>query len=151
MIMPFNVTSPPHLHCRFDFGWRFDLFSSPQHYGIAHGHILRAPSCTSKWKTAFRNIPRFDSDTTSLWWKTQTSRGVCSSKSQTPLSLVLSYFSKLSHPGDFAASQPRFWWWIWNRLWRLLQNWWHFYLCMVFSSRRWTLSLVAQTDSSITS
>jgi hypothetical protein len=25
-----------------------------------------------------------------------------------PLSLVLSYFYELSHPGDFVASQPRF-------------------------------------------
>jgi hypothetical protein len=37
-------------------------------------------------------------------------RGACSSWSWTPLSLVLSYFSKLSHLGDFVASRPCFWW-----------------------------------------
>jgi hypothetical protein len=60
------------------------------------------------------------------------------------LSLVLSYFFELSYFGDLVVSQPRFWWRTWNRLWRLLRNWRYFYLCMVFSSRRWTLSLVAR-------
>jgi hypothetical protein len=36
-------------------------------------------------------------------------------------------------------------------LWKLLWNRKHFYLRMVFNSRRWTLSLVVRPDSSITS
>jgi hypothetical protein len=36
-------------------------------------------------------------------------------------------------------------------MWRLLWNQIHFYLHMVFSFRRWTLSLVARPDSSTTS
>jgi hypothetical protein len=65
--------------------------------------------------------------------------------------LVLSYFAKLPHPGDLIISWPRFWWRTWNYLRRLLWNRRHFYLRLVFSSRRWTLSLVARFDSSITS
>jgi hypothetical protein len=71
--------------------------------------------------------------------------------SWTPSSLVLSYFSELSHFGDLVVSQPCFWWRTWNRLWRFLQNWRYFYLCMVFSSWRWTLLLVARSDLSTTS
>jgi hypothetical protein len=36
-------------------------------------------------------------------------------------------------------------------LWRLLRNWRYFYLHLVFSSQRWSLSLVARTDSSTAS
>jgi hypothetical protein len=67
------------------------------------------------------------------------------------LSLVLPYFAKLPHPGDLVTSRPRFRWWTWNCLWRLLWNRRHFYLHMVFSSRRWTLSLVVRPDSLTTS
>jgi hypothetical protein len=67
------------------------------------------------------------------------------------LSLVLLYFVKLPHPGDLATSWPHFRWWTRNCLWKLLWNWRHFYLCLVFSSRRWTLSLVTRSYSLITS
>jgi hypothetical protein len=78
-------------------------------------------------------------------------RSVRSSWSWTPSSLVLPYFAKLPHPGDLATNQPCFRWWTRNCLWRLLWNRRHFYLHMVFSSRRWTLSLVTRLDSSTTS
>jgi hypothetical protein len=96
------------------------LFSSFWNYGITHGHILRAPSRTSEWRITFGIISRFDPNATSSWWKTWTSRGACSSWSRTPSHLILLYFSKFSHLSDLIASQPRFWWRIWNCLWRLL-------------------------------
>jgi hypothetical protein len=126
------------------------FFSSPWKYGVAHGHILRVPSRTSQWRTTSRVISRLDTNVASSWWRFRTSRGARSSWSWTPSNLVWSYFSKLSHPSDFVANRPHFWWWTWNHLWRLLQNWWHFYLRMVFSSRCWTLSLVAWSNSSTT-
>ncbi len=86
------------------------FFSFPWNYGVTHGHILRAPSRISKWRTASKVISRFDFNATSLWWKTWTSRGVCSSWNWTPSSLVLSYFFELLHPGDLVASRPRIWW-----------------------------------------
>jgi len=139
----------PHLHCRFDFVE--DLFVFPWNYGIVHCHILRAPSRISKWRTIFRVIFRFDPNATSLWQRTQTSKGVCSSWSWTPSNLVLSYFTELSHLGDLVTSRPCFRWWTRNCLWRLLRNQRHFYLRLVFSFRRWTLLLVMQLDSSIAS
>jgi hypothetical protein len=151
MIMPLNVISLSHHHCWFDYDWRFDLFSSPRHYGVAYGHILRARSRISKWKIAFGNILRFDPNATSSWGGTWILKGLHSSKSQTPSSVVLLYFSKLLHLGDFVANQFRLWWRIWNRLWRLLRNRWHWYLHMVFSFRRKTLLLVVRTNSSTTS
>ncbi len=144
-----NVTSPPHLHCWFDFVE--DLSSLPWNYGVAHCHILQAPSRTNEWRTAFRVILKFDPNVTSLWWKTWTSRGARSSWSWTPSSLVLLYFVKLSHPSDFVTNRPCFWWQTWNCLWRLLRNWRHFYLHLVFNSRCWTLSLVTRSNSSTAS
>jgi len=78
------------------------LFSSPWNYGLAHGHLLRASIRTSEWRTTSGIISRSDPNARSSWWKTQTSRGACSSWSWTPSSLVLSYFSELS------LSQPHF-------------------------------------------
>jgi hypothetical protein len=79
-------------------------FSSPWNYGIAHGHLLRARGRISEWRTASGIISRFDLNISSLWWRTRTSRGVCSSWNWTPSSLVLSYFSELSCPGDLVAN-----------------------------------------------
>jgi hypothetical protein len=110
MIATLNVTSLPHLFCRFDFDWRSDFFPLLDIMAsCAHGHILQAPSRTSEWRTAFEDISRFDPNITPSWWKTQTSRGVCLFWSWTPSSLVLSYFSKFSHPSvllqvDFASN-----------------------------------------------
>jgi len=151
MITHLNVTSPSHLHCQIDFDWRSDFFSFPWNYGIAHGHILRAVSRTSEWRTASGVIFRSYPNTSSSWWRTQTSRGACSFWSRISSSLVLSYFSELSHLGDLTVSQPRFWWRTRDRLWKLLRNWRYFYLRMVFSSRHWSLSLVARSDSSTAS
>ncbi len=82
------------------------LSCSPYDYGVAHGHILQALSHTSEWRIASGVILRFDLNVTSLWWRTRTFRGVHSSWSWTPSSMVLSYFSKLSHPCDFVANWP---------------------------------------------
>ncbi len=125
--------------------------SFPWNYGIAHGHILRVVSRTSEWRITSEIIFRFYPNIASLWRRTRTSKGACSSWSWTPLSLVLSHFSELSHPGDLAANRPRFRWQTWNRWWRLLRNWKYFYLRMVFNSRRCTLSSVAQSNSSTAS
>ncbi len=57
--------------------WPF--FSFPWKHGIVHGHIVRAPSHTNKWKIAFEVISRSDPNVASSWWKTQTSRGAHSS------------------------------------------------------------------------
>ncbi len=86
--------------------WPFSFFWN---YGVAHGHILRVASRTSEWKIAFGVIFRSYFNTTSSWWRTQTSRGACSSWSWTPSNLVLSYFFELSQPDDLAASRPCFW------------------------------------------
>jgi len=145
MIVHFDVTSPPHIHCRFDL--IKDLFSFPWNYGIMYGHVLRALSCTSEWRADPQIIFRFDIDVTSSWWRPQTARCVRLSWSWSPLSLVLSHFFKLSHLGDFVASRPCFWWWTQNRLWRLLWDWRYLHLRMVFNSYCWTLSLVARSNS----
>ncbi len=149
MIAYFNVTSPPHIHYQFDFVK--DLFSLPWNYGIAHGHFLWAPSHTSEWRTDIGIIFGFDVDVTSSWWRPYTARGARSSWSQSPSSLVLSHFSKLLHPGDFATSRPCFWWQTWNCMWRLLRDRRQVHLRLVFSSWRWTLSLVARSDLSTAS
>jgi hypothetical protein len=115
-----NKSSTPSLSIWF---WLKILFlSSPWNYGVMHGHILRAPSRTSEWRTASRIISRFDPNITSSWWRTWTSRGACSFWSWTPSNLVLSYFFEFSHPGDLVANRPCFWWQTWNRMWRMLQN-----------------------------
>jgi len=140
---------PSHLHYQFDFVE--DLSFLPCTYGVAHGHLLQAPSHTSEWRTAFGVIFRFDPNAASLWQRIRTSRGARSSWSWTPSSLVLSYFAKLPHLGDLVTSRPYFRWRTRNCLWRLLWNQRHFYLRLVFSFWHWTLSLVAQPDSSTTS
>jgi hypothetical protein len=96
------------------------LISSPWNHGVAHGHILRAPSRTSKWRIAFGVISRSHPNVTSSWWKTRTLKSACLSWNWTPSSLKLSYFSELSHHGDFVASRPYIWWWTWNHMWSLL-------------------------------
>jgi hypothetical protein len=144
-----DVTSPPHLHCQFDFVE--DLSSLLWNYGVAHCHILWPPSRISEWRTAFEVIFRFAPNVASSSWRTRTLRGACLSWSWTPLNLVLSYFAKLPHLSDLVTSWPCFRWWTWNCLWRLLWNRRHFYLCLVFSSRCWTLLLVAWSDSSTAS
>ncbi len=151
MTVHLNVTSLSHLHCQLDFDWRSDLFSFPWNYGVAHGHLLWVANRTSEWRIASRVVSRSYPNTTSSWWRTRTSRGARSSWSRTSSSLVLSYFAELSHPSDLAISQPRFWWRTQDHLWRLLRNWRYFYLHLVFSSQRWSLSLVARTDSSTAS
>jgi len=84
------------------------FFSFPWYYGVAHGHVLQAPSRSSEWRTTSEVIFRFDTDATSSWWKSQTSRGARSFRSWTPSNLTLSYFSELSHLGDLVASRPYF-------------------------------------------
>jgi hypothetical protein len=98
------------------------FFSSPWNYGVAHGHILWALSCPNKWRTTSEVISRSDFNVTSSWWRIRTSRGARSFWTWTLLSLVLSYFSELSHPSDLVANRPCFWWQAWNHLWRLLRN-----------------------------
>jgi hypothetical protein len=71
------------------FWWKIWFFSSSWNYGIAHGHILRARSRTSKWRIAFKIISRFDPNITSSWWRTRTLRGACSFWSRTPSNLIL--------------------------------------------------------------
>jgi hypothetical protein len=118
------------------------FFSFPWNHGVAHGHILQTPSYLSEWRTASGVISRFDLNTSSSWWRTRTLRSARLSWSWPLSSLVLSYFSEFSHLGDLVVSRPRFWWRTWNCLRRLLRNRRYFYLCMVFNSWRWTLSLV---------
>jgi hypothetical protein len=60
------------------------IFSSLWNCGVAHGHILRAPSCTSEWRTTFGVISRFDRNITSLWWRFWTSKSARLSWSWTP-------------------------------------------------------------------
>jgi hypothetical protein len=85
-----------------------NLFSFPWNYGVTYGHILRALSCTSEWRIGSKVISKFDTDTASSWWRSQTSRGVRLSWSWTPSSLVLLHFFKLSHLGDLVTSRPAF-------------------------------------------
>jgi hypothetical protein len=83
-------------------------FSSPWNYGIVHGHILWAANHTSEWRTASKVVFRSYPNTTFSWWRTRTLRGACSFWSRIPSSIVLSYFSELSHLGDLTTSRPRF-------------------------------------------
>ncbi len=146
--MHFDVTSPPHIHCRFDL---VKDFFFPWDYGVTYGHVLRASSYVSKWKVSPIVIFTFDIDATSSWWKTWIARSARSSWSRSLSSLVLSHFPELSHPSDFVTRRPCFWWWTRNRLWKLLWDLRHLHLRMVFNSQRWTLLLVAQSDSPTTS
>jgi hypothetical protein len=98
------------------------FFSSPWNHGVAHGHILRAPSRSNERRTAFGIISRSDPNVISLWWKTQTLISARSSWSWTPSSLVLLYFFELSHFGDLVIGRLCFWWRTWNHLWRFLRN-----------------------------
>jgi hypothetical protein len=79
------------------------FFSSPWNHGVVHGHILRAPNHTREQRTTSGVISKSDLNVTSSWWRTQTSRSAHSSWSWTSSSLVLLYFSKLSHFGDLVA------------------------------------------------
>ncbi len=83
-------------------------FSSPWNYGVVHGHILRAPNRIGEWRTVSEIISKFDPNIASSRWRTRTSRGACLSWNWTPSSLILSYFSELSHSSDLIASRPRF-------------------------------------------
>ncbi len=145
-----DIPSPSHLHCRINFFCRFDFFLSLKSWCRAWSH-LTDPKPLNRTKNTFGVISRFDPNATSLWWRTRTSKSVHSSWSWTPSSLVISYFFKLSHFDDLVTSRPRFWWRTWNRLWMFLRNWRYFYLRMVFNSWRWTLSLVARSNSLIAS
>jgi hypothetical protein len=46
------------------------FFSFPWNHGVAHGHILRAPSRTNERKITSRIISRSDLNVTSSWWWT---------------------------------------------------------------------------------
>jgi hypothetical protein len=82
-----NKSSAPFLSIWF---WlKICLFSPPWHYGVVHGHILRAPSRTSEWRTTFGDISRFDPNATPSWWRTQTSRSACLSWNWTQTFLFL--------------------------------------------------------------
>jgi len=88
----------PHLHYRFDF---FEDFSSlAWNYGVVIVTFYGPQSRTSEWRTTFGVIFRFDLNATSLWRRTQTSKGVSLSWNWTPSSRVLLYFVELPHPGD---------------------------------------------------
>jgi hypothetical protein len=137
-------------HSSLSWFW-LKIFSFIWIHGVMHEHIVWASSHTNEWKTTPWIIPKFDINPTPLWWKSQTAKNVLLFQSWTPLSLVLLHFLELLCLGDFVVGQPCFWWWSWNYLRRFLQNWRHFYLCMVFNSQRWTLSLVARFDLSTTS
>ncbi len=91
--------------------FRLKILSFLWIHSITHDHILWALSRISEGKTTSGVIFKFHIDATSLWRTSRTTRGVPSSWNWTPLSLVLSHFSDLSHLGDFVASRPHFWWW----------------------------------------
>jgi hypothetical protein len=69
---------------------------------------LWTSSCTNELKNASGIVPRFDTDPAPLWWRSHTVRSAPSSRSQTPLNLVLSDFFELLHFGDFVAGWPHF-------------------------------------------
>jgi hypothetical protein len=138
-----------HIHCRFNLVE--DLLSFPWNYGVAYRHILRASNYASEWRTGFIIIFRFDVATTSSRWRPWTAGGVRLSWNWSPSSLVILHFFELSHLSDFVVSRSHFWWWTWNRVWRLLRDWRHLHFHMVFNSRSWTLSSVARSDSTMAS
>jgi hypothetical protein len=144
-----SMSQVPHTSLLIRFGWRFFFF--PWNYGVTYGHVLQASSCASEWRANPGVVFRSDIDITSWWWRTWIAKGAHSSWSRFPSNLVLPHFPKLLHPGDFIVSQPRFWWWTQNHLWRLLRDWRHLHLRMVFNSWHWTLSLVARSNSPIAS
>jgi hypothetical protein len=135
------MSQVPPLSLSIWFCWRSFLFSLKL-WCRALSH-LTGPKPHKRMKNRLRNHFRFDPNVTSLRRRTRTSRGARSFWSWTPSSLVLSYFAELLHLGDLVTSRPYFRWRTWNYLWKLLQNQRHFYVHLVFSSRCWTLSLVA--------
>jgi hypothetical protein len=151
MLTHLNATSPPHLHCRFDFDWSSDFFS-PLEIMVSSMVTTYGPQAAqANEEPPSKSSLNLTPNTTSLWWRTWNSRATRSSWSWTSSSVVLLYFFELSHLGDLVTSRPRFWWRTWNCLWRLLRHRRYFYLHMVLSSWRWTLTLVALCDSSIAS
>jgi hypothetical protein len=85
-----------------------DFFSFPWIHGVVHNYVLQASSHTNEWRITPRVIPKLDTDLSPSWWKFWTMKNTPSSWSQTPSSLILSIFSKLSYLGDFVISWPHF-------------------------------------------
>jgi hypothetical protein len=123
-----------------------DFFFSWIH-GIVHDHVLRVSSHINEWKTTLRIVPRFDTNPTPLWWRSQTVRGAPLFRSWTPSILVLLNFSKFLSFSDFVVGWSHFWWWTQNCLWRFSWNWRNIDIRMVFNYSCWTLLLVAWSDS----
>jgi hypothetical protein len=73
----FDVTNPPHIHCWFDFDWRYLPFSLKL-WCCVWPH-LRASNYINEWKTSSKVIFRFDIDVTSSWWRPWTAKGARSS------------------------------------------------------------------------
>jgi hypothetical protein len=92
----FDVTSPPHIHCQFDFVK--DFSSLPWNYGVTHGHILWAPSHASEWRTDSGVIFKFDVDVTSSWWRP------CTASVATPLWPSVGVKPNTSKVGDLESS-----------------------------------------------
>jgi hypothetical protein len=136
----------PHLHYRFDF---FEDFSSlawnygvviVTFYGPQAAQVNEEPPSESSLDLTLTQHPCDEELKLRKVWTylevepLQVGYYCISSNSRT---LVILF-----------TNQPCFRWRTWNCLQRLLRNQRHFYLRLVFSSWRWTLSLVARSDSS---
>jgi hypothetical protein len=84
------------------------IFSLPWIHSITHGYVLQTLSYTNERKTALGIVPRFNTNLAPSRWRSQTTRGAPSFQNQTPLSLVLWNFSKLSYLGDFVVGWSHF-------------------------------------------
>jgi len=85
------------------------MFFFPWTHGVMHDYVLWISSRTNEWRTTLGVILRFHIDPTPSWWRSQTMRGAPLFQSQTPLSLILSNFFKLSYLGDFVIGRPPLW------------------------------------------
>jgi hypothetical protein len=140
-----NATSPPHLHCQFDFDWSSDFFSPLEIMASRMATIYGPQTAQANEKPPSESSLDLTQHLMMKNLKFERCALVLKLNLLEPSTIV--FFRTLSHLGDLAVSRPRFWWQTWNHLWRLLRHRRYFYLCMVFSSWRWTLPLVARFDS----
>jgi hypothetical protein len=103
-------------------------------HGIAHDYVLHALSCTNEWRTTLKVVHRFDTDLTTLWWRSWTAKSAPLFQNQTFLSLILSNFFELFYLGDFVVGWPRFLTMNLKLSVKVLWNWRHFNFSMVFNS-----------------
>jgi hypothetical protein len=99
-----DVTNPPHIHCWFDFDWRYLPFSLKL-WCCVWPH-LKTSNYISEWKTSLKVIFRFDVDVTSSWWRPWIAKGARSSWILIELGIIT--FLQILSPWWFCCKSTMF-------------------------------------------